>query len=179
MFESGQFYVVDPETGISSIDSKADVQVFYNTVLVFAGFTLFGSLVYYGVVFLAEVLGSLPKCFAKCFADKRRRKLSSFGMDASMKFEDNPFAGGNIAEIKQSQENEAKTLEDIEAMRNQKAEHLAMIQALADQNKTLKRDQMAGNNGTTPRGDKKARKKKKKKEEGRAFAPKRVTSNQN
>ena len=45
----------DPETGIVSIDQSPTAQAFYNTVLVFAGLTLFGSLSYYVVVFLAEV----------------------------------------------------------------------------------------------------------------------------
>ena len=55
MFESGKFFITDPETGIVSIDQSPTAQAFYNTVLVFAGFTLFGSLSYYAVVFLAEV----------------------------------------------------------------------------------------------------------------------------
>ena len=55
MFESGKFFITDPETGIVSIDQSPTAQAFYNTVLVFAGLTLFGSLSYYAVVFLAEV----------------------------------------------------------------------------------------------------------------------------
>lgn len=81
MFESGRFYYTDPLTGIETLSEDPTSQAFYNSVLVFAGLTLFGSLVYYGIVFMAEVLGKLPSLLKKCFADKKRKKLSSFGLD--------------------------------------------------------------------------------------------------
>merc|ERR1712195_268364 len=108
MFESGKFFITDPETGIVSIDQSPTAQAFYNTVLVFAGFTLFGSLSYYAVVFLAEVLGKLPKCFVKCFADKKRKSLSDFGMDESIIFEDNEAFGGDLQKIKDTEEQTKK-----------------------------------------------------------------------
>merc|ERR1711865_825130 len=117
MFESGKFFYMDPVTGIETINADPSSQVFYNTVLVFAGVTLFGSLLYYFIVFCAEVLGRLPSWFIKCCADKKRNKLDSFRMDNSIKFEDNPWAGGHIKEIKSAQKEEAKNKEELTALK--------------------------------------------------------------
>lgn len=32
---------------------------------------IFGSIIYYGMVFVAEVFGYTPKCLMKCFASKK------------------------------------------------------------------------------------------------------------
>ncbi len=71
MFESKQFYMVDEATGFDVLNPKA--AGFYNTVLVAAGLVLFGSIVYYIVVFLAEIFGSVPKWMLCCFANKKTR----------------------------------------------------------------------------------------------------------
>lgn len=171
MFESGRFYYTDPETGIQTLDSDPTSQVFYNTVLVFAGLTLVGSLVYYSIVFIAEVLGKLPNLCKKCLGDKKRRQLSSFGNDDSFVMESNPFAGGQIQKIKDIQNEEDKLNKDIEAMTEQKRQILETQNALKEQNKRMKRDLMA-NNQTKPTN--RTPRKKKKKEEGAAFGQKRV-----
>ena len=49
-------------------------------------------------------MGKLPKCFVKCFADKKRKSLSDFGMDESIIFEDNEAFGGDLQKIKDTEE---------------------------------------------------------------------------
>ena len=50
------------------------------------------------------MLGKLPKCFVKCFGDKKRKSLSDFGMDESIVFEDNEAFGGDLQKIKDTEE---------------------------------------------------------------------------
>ena len=56
------------------------------------------------IFFFIQVLGKLPKCFVKCFADKKRKSLSDFGMDESIIFEDNEAFGGDLQKIKDTEE---------------------------------------------------------------------------
>ncbi len=170
MFESGKFFYMDPVTGIETINADPSSQVFYNTVLVFAGVTLFGSLLYYFIVFCAEVLGRLPSWFIKCCADKKRNKLDSFRMDNSIKFEDNPWAGGHIKEIKSAQKEEAKNKEELTALKAHREQLLATQTAMAEQNKKIKQGLMGQNN--KKKKPKSTRGKRKKKGEGSgAFGP--------
>ena len=71
MFESGQFYVLDPDTGISKLSEDPTNKAFYNTVLSLGSVALIGSLIYYGIVFTAEVLGHVPSWVRKMFASKK------------------------------------------------------------------------------------------------------------
>ena len=57
---------------------NVDNAAFYTCVLIFAGFVLFGSLLYYALVFFTEIWGMTPKWVKKCCASKKgRRKLYS------------------------------------------------------------------------------------------------------
>lgn len=177
MFESGRFYYTDPETGIQTLSTDTDSQIFYNTVLVLAGFTLFGSLVYYGIVFTAEVLGKLPNVLVKCTGQKKRKQLSAFGLDKSLVFESNPMANGlNGQQLKELRDEEKRAQEDIDRMKKQKDEMMKTQQGLVEQNKRLKRDAM--NKASSPKGRKNRVKKKKKEGEG-AFGQKRVSIEEN
>ena len=57
MFESNQFYTTDPVSGIQVLSTDPETRVYYTVILVMAAITLIGSMVYYFIVFLAEVVG--------------------------------------------------------------------------------------------------------------------------
>merc|ERR1712072_1140151 len=73
MFESGQFYETDAITGISSLRTDDTTAAFYQTVVIIGGLVLIGSLVYYFIVFLAEVVGHVPKWVRVLFASRKTR----------------------------------------------------------------------------------------------------------
>jgi len=76
MFESGQFYITDPETGLQILNEEdSEVKGFYSAVLAFGGIVLIGSLVYYGIVFMAEVVGHVPGFLRKLCASKKSRQM--------------------------------------------------------------------------------------------------------
>jgi len=98
MFESGQFYVVDPETGLETLSNDPSDAGFYTTILVAGALVLFGSITYYLVVFMAEVMGTLPKFLAACFAKKHRHKLGEReNQDESLEMVQNPKFHGSGA----------------------------------------------------------------------------------
>jgi hypothetical protein len=61
MFESGQFYDLDPETGIETLSTNPITVGFYTGVTAMGALTLVGSLVYYFIVFIAEIFSIAPK----------------------------------------------------------------------------------------------------------------------
>ena len=71
MFESGQFYETDPITGIQVLKTDSTTNAFYNTVLAIGAIVLIGSLIYYTIVFMAEVVGHVPKWVRVLFASKK------------------------------------------------------------------------------------------------------------
>ena len=73
MFESGQFYETDAITGISLLRTDDTTAAFYQTVVIIGGLVLIGSLVYYFIVFLAEVVGHVPKWVRVLFASRKTR----------------------------------------------------------------------------------------------------------
>ena len=75
MFESGQFYHLNPVTGLEELNPDPTAQSFYTAVLIFGGIVLIGSLVYYGVVFMAEVVGHVPGFIRTLCADKKTRAM--------------------------------------------------------------------------------------------------------
>jgi len=81
MFESKQFYITDLDTGLEVLNPASST--FYNTVLICAGLVLFGSIVYYTIVFLAEVVGRMPKWLLFCFASKQSRHAQAAAMLAA------------------------------------------------------------------------------------------------
>jgi len=81
MFESKQFYITDLETGFEKLNPSS--AAFYNTVLICAGLVLFGSIFYYSVVFIAEVVGRMPKWLLFCFASKESRHAKAAAMLAA------------------------------------------------------------------------------------------------
>ena len=73
MFESGQFYQINPQTGMKEPRNDPTTEAFYTAVLVMGGTVLIGSLVYYAVVFMAEVIGHVPGFIRMLFASKKTR----------------------------------------------------------------------------------------------------------
>jgi hypothetical protein len=71
MFESNQFYHTDAETGIVKLTTDPETMVYYNFILVMACIILFGSLLYYFTVLLAEVVGHVPMFVRKACAGKK------------------------------------------------------------------------------------------------------------
>merc|ERR1712072_1054891 len=77
MFESGQFYVLDPATGALALSSDPTNVTFYTVVLVMGAISLIGSLVYCSTVLMSEMLGCVPKwlrvpCAHKLSATNKR-----------------------------------------------------------------------------------------------------------
>ena len=92
-----------------------------------------------------------------------------------MVMENNPLAGGQVDQIREMQDEEKRTQEDINAMLKHKQQILETQNAMKEQNRRLKKDLMT-NDKKGPRRDKP--KKKKKKEENSAFGQKRVLHSQ-
>ena len=65
---------------------NVDNAAFYTCVLIFAGFVLFGSLLYYALVFFTEIWGMTPKWVKKCCASKKgRRKCIQINLYSTFK----------------------------------------------------------------------------------------------
>jgi hypothetical protein len=75
MFESGQFYRLNPTTGLEELNPDPTSTQFYTAVLVFGAIVLIGSLVYYAVVFMAEVVGHVPYFVRSLCASKKTRAM--------------------------------------------------------------------------------------------------------
>jgi len=157
MFQSGRFYYTDPETGIETLTTDPTTVAFYNVVLILAGLALFGGTTYYLVVLVAEMLGRLPSWMLRCFADKRRRGLStssknmSFG---SMIMHDNPAAGGNAFEEEEARKAEMKARQQARDLAAHKLEMEAAQQKMADEVRRLKQQGKVDDlkkGGTKPR----------------------------
>lgn len=91
MFESGEFYTTNPRTGIEELTTDPTSVAFYNTVLVFGSICLIGSLVYYTVVFLAEVIGHVPDWVRNIFASKKSRLQKQRSGDKAENVEEEDF----------------------------------------------------------------------------------------
>jgi len=75
MFESGQFYRLNPTTGLEELNPDPTSTQFYTAVLVFGSIVLIGSLVYYAIVFMAEVVGHVPIFVRSLCASKKSRQM--------------------------------------------------------------------------------------------------------
>jgi hypothetical protein len=73
MFESGQFYETNPDSGITVLRDDPTTKAFYTTVLVIGAIVLIGSLIYYLIIFIAEVIGHVPNWVRVLFASKKTR----------------------------------------------------------------------------------------------------------
>ena len=140
MFESGQFYVTDPVTGIQSLNQDdPTTMAFYNSVLGLGGLALFGSLFYLAIVFTAEVLGHVPDWVRKMFASKK--SASRAHMHSNMNrdtFDDGTFEMANVGGMYSNplQDLEAATKDaEAAALRAQRAE--AQIAADAKQKQQM------------------------------------------
>merc|ERR1711871_1803187 len=96
MFESGQFYQINPVTGLKELRSDPTTEGFYTAVLVMGGTVLIGSLVYYGVVFMAEVIGHVPGFVRRCFASKKTRMQKKLEEGGEGDDEDEGFEMANV-----------------------------------------------------------------------------------
>ena len=82
MFESNQFYVLDPVSGISVLSTDPETMIYYNVILAMAAITLIGSLLYYFTVLLAEVVGHVPNFIRILCASKKsgaQKHISAVG----------------------------------------------------------------------------------------------------
>ena len=118
MFQSSQFYLTNPikctaaciadgvlddcNNIIECLDP--DAWIFYNAVLVASGFVLFGSIIYYGIVFATEMAGCSPAWVRKLFATKKSRQEKHAAMlaaqneknrgDGDIEMHSNPLGAG-------------------------------------------------------------------------------------
>ena len=94
MFESGQFYVLDPDTGAMALSTDPTNVTFYTVVLVMGAISLIGSLVYYATVLMSEMLGCVPQWLRVLCAHKlsatNKRNLTDHD-DARNSFDDGVF----------------------------------------------------------------------------------------
>ena len=87
MFESSQFYVTDRISGISKLSTDPETMAYYNVILVMASIVLFGSLLYYFTVLLAEVMGHVPQFVRVLCAGKKshaQKHLATVGADGGV-----------------------------------------------------------------------------------------------
>lgn len=116
MFESGQFYKIDPATGLEKLDDDPSTSAFYTTILVFGAIALIGSLVYYSIVLVSEVFGHAPNWLRKLCAtktnalQKRDARAVGMGMGRGDSLDDGNF---EMAETHLTQY--ANPLKDLEA----------------------------------------------------------------
>ena len=88
MFESNQFYVTDPVSGIQALSTDPETMVYYNFILAMAAITLIGSLIYYFIVFLAEVVGHVPHWVRKLCAGKKSHTMKHLAERKNSQHED-------------------------------------------------------------------------------------------
>jgi len=142
MFESGQFYVVDPETGLETLSTEAADTGFYTTILVAGALVLFGSITYYMVVFAAEVVGTLPAFLASCFAKKHRHlQKQQSQQDEALEMVQNPKfqnAGAHNAVAVAQLEEARKVREEAKAYAQETAQLEAAQNALASEVQRLR-----------------------------------------
>ena len=87
MFESSQFYVTDRTSGISKLSTDPETMAYYNIILVMASIVLFGSLLYYLTVLVAEVIGHVPQFVRVLCAGKKshaQKHLATVGANGGV-----------------------------------------------------------------------------------------------
>ena len=134
MFESGQFYQINPITGLKELRNDPTTQGFYTAVIVMGGVVLIGSLLYYFIVFLAEVIGHVPTFLRMLFADKKTRiqKKLEDGEDSE---DDEGFEMANVNMY-------ANPLKDLEKQKRKAMAAERRAEALAKRNESNEKQKM-------------------------------------
>ena len=170
MFESGQFYIIDPITGLETLNEDPSSKSFYTAVLVFGGLVLFGSLTYYGVVFMAEVVGHVPGFIRSCCASKKSRQMKKQENedddldDEGFEMVQNNMYANPLADLEKAKGDAAKQqqrnrqlLEENKAKDKQTIEMMAQMKRLKQENQRNLahiKDAKHGHHGRTPRSRK-------------------------
>jgi hypothetical protein len=156
MFESNQFYTTDPVSGIQVLSTDPETRVYYTVILVMAAITLIGSMVYYFIVFLAEVVGHVPDWVRKLCAGKRSHTQKAIavgkvgnGGDSDDEIEmaelGNMLFGNPMKELEEAKRKaedadlRAKHAEDLHAQSNQEQ------RTMMNQMKKLKQENQRSN----------------------------------
>jgi hypothetical protein len=134
MFESGQFYQINPLTGMKELRNDPTTEAFYTAVLVMGGTVLIGSLVYYAVVFMAEVIGHVPGFIRMLFASKKTRMQKKREGDA----EDDEDEGFEMADVNMY----ANPLKDLEKQKAKTRDAERRAAALAKRNTQNEKQKM-------------------------------------
>jgi hypothetical protein len=134
MFESGQFYQINPQTGMKELRNDPTTEAFYTAVLVMGGTVLIGSLVYYAVVFMAEVIGHVPGFIRMLFASKKTRMQKKREGDA----EDDEDEGFEMADVNMY----ANPLKDLEKQKAKTRDAERRAAALAKRNTQNEKQKM-------------------------------------
>ena len=111
MFESGQFYETDPVSGISVLRTDDTTVAFYTTILVIGGIVLIGSLIYYTIIFVAEVIGHVPQWVRVLFASRKTR--------AEKHRESNDMGGRGMDNIENNEDESDFEMSEISVYSNQ------------------------------------------------------------
>jgi hypothetical protein len=134
MFESGQFYQINPRTGVKELRDDPTTEAFYTAVLVMGGTVLIGSLVYYAVVFMAEVVGHVPAFVRMFFASKKTRMQKKREGDA----EEDEDEGFEMADVNMY----ANPLKDLENQKAKARDAERRADALAKRNELNEKQKM-------------------------------------
>lgn len=153
MFESNQFYVTDPTSGIQALSTDPETMVYYNFILAMAAITLIGSLIYYFIVFLAEVVGHVPHWVRKLCAGKKSHTMKHLAEKQNSQHEDDDIEMSPIGNrsfgnpLQALEEAKQKTAEAnqraIEAEKNH-TESIEQQAHLVNQMKRLKKESAHG-----------------------------------
>jgi len=162
-----------------------DAWIFYNAVLVASGFVLFGSIIYYGIVFATEMAGCSPAWVRKLFATKKSRQEKHAAMlaaqneknrgDGDIEMHSNPLGAG--AGLTDDLTGARKKADDAAYERKRMQSELAGLEAtqgaMNEEYRRLKaqaaRGVMEGKNDRTRHRTNRSKAKK------RAFDPRHVT----
>jgi len=135
MFESGQFYKYDEETGDTILATDSSTQGFYTAILVMGATVLIGSLVYYLVVFMAEVIGHVPMWVRLLCASKKTRQQRKREMNDGSDDEDGDFEMADRGMY-------ANPLQDLEEAKRQAATANQRALKLQEQNEAANRQKL-------------------------------------
>lgn len=168
MFESGQFYRINPVSGLEELNPDPSAQSFYTAVLIFGAIVLIGSLVYYMVVFIAEVVGHVPgfvRSLFAVFADKKTRAMKLKENegddldDEGFEMVQNNMYANPMADLEKAKDEAARRQHRIDQMEEERKGTKKQAVDMMEQMKRLKQENQrnlvsikkAKNQGRTPR----------------------------
>ena len=168
MFESGQFYRINPVSGLEELNPDPSAQSFYTAVLIFGAIVLIGSLVYYMVVFMAEVVGHVPgfvRSLFAVFADKKTRAMKLKENegddldDEGFEMVQNNMYANPMADLEKAKDEAARRQHRIDQMEEERKGTKKQAVDMMEQMKRLKQENQrnlvsikkAKNQGRTPR----------------------------